>query len=144
MRQMINAVVYLHEKKSGKSKMVHRDIKPENFLLFKNTIKICDFGISRENNSKSLFDFTNLQGTPIYIAPELINNQNPDNNTLAIDMLGLGMTFYIMCTFKLPWEFPEPFHQLNFDQMNNLMLELVQQPIAPITGYDQIIGFLIQ
>ena len=61
MRQMLSAVVYMHDKTNEKRRMVHRDIKPENFLIFDGTIKICDFGISREIfTQKSVFDTKNL------------------------------------------------------------------------------------
>ena len=51
MRQMLNAVLYLHDSTNGKKIMVHRDIKPDNFLIVNGTIKICDFGISRETST---------------------------------------------------------------------------------------------
>jgi len=92
--------------------MVHRDIKPENFLIIDGIVKICDFGISREiTTHKSVFTTENLKGTAIYIAPELlVNNTFKKGNTTAIDMWGLGITFYYMIAFKFPWEIPDHFY----------------------------------
>jgi len=114
---MLCAVVFMHDQSNGKRRMVHRDIKPDNFLIFGNNVKICDFGISREIITfKSVFDTKNLQGTAIYIAPELIEINNFKNgNTPAIDMWGLGITFYYMIAFKFPWDIPEDFYSMTFD-----------------------------
>ena len=126
--------------------MVHRDIKPDNFLIFDGTIKICDFGISREIfTQKSVFDTKNLQGTAIYIAPELIEIENfKKGNTPAIDMWSLGITFYYMITFRYPWDFPDHFFSLDFEQKNNFMLKLLQQPVTSIEGISPVINFMIQ
>lgn len=123
--------------------MVHRDIKPDNFLIFDDIVKICDFGISREIiTQKSVFDTKNLQGTAIYIAPELIENFK-NGNTPAIDMWGLGITFYYMTALKFPWEIPEDFYSMNFDQKNNFMLGLHKEPIPAIEGCDPVLNFML-
>ena len=59
-------------------------------------------------------------------------------------MWGLGITFYYMITFKFPWEIPEYFYSLNFEQKNNFMLKLLQQPVPAIDGFHPIINFMIQ
>lgn len=53
-----------------KFKKIHRDVKPENILVKDNVLKIADFQsakthIQEENNTIGI-------GTPIYMAPELI------------------------------------------------------------------------
>lgn len=67
LRQVASGLAYIHEKK-----FIHRDIKPEN-LLCKNglsTIKIADFGLSKEIDSKP--PFTDYVATRWYRAPELL------------------------------------------------------------------------
>lgn len=52
----------------------NRDIKPENFLLYKDDdeshIKLIDFGLAKKVSKNELM--TNPNGTPYYIAPEVL------------------------------------------------------------------------
>ena len=60
-RQIILGIKYIHSQN-----IVHRDIKLENILLdLNNTVKICDFGISRILSSPDDLLFEQ-SGTPIY------------------------------------------------------------------------------
>ena len=45
--QLFQGLAYLH-----KNNIFHRDIKPENLLVKGDSIKIADFGLARETNSK--------------------------------------------------------------------------------------------
>ena len=71
-KQMIKGLKYIH-----KSNIVHRDIKLDNLLIdLTNTIKICDFGVSKIlKKGDIMFDRC---GTPAYIAPEIIENKGYD------------------------------------------------------------------
>ena len=61
----MNGIAYLHKKK-----IIHRDIKLDNILIdLTNTIKICDFGVSRKIEKGNLI--YERCGTPAYIAPEI-------------------------------------------------------------------------
>ena len=69
MKQIFNAVQYLHDKG-----IVHRDMKPDNVVFAtkrRELIKLIDFGLSstidRAQNACYLEDST---GTVIYMAPE--------------------------------------------------------------------------
>lgn len=71
--QIANGMACLHS-----HRIVHRDLKPENILLAPideedMTVKICDFGLSREldNESGHAMTSTNgVKGTPVYMSPE--------------------------------------------------------------------------
>lgn len=48
----------------------HRDLKPENLLCYHNTVKLADFGLAKEVNSRP--PFTDYVSTRWYRAPEVI------------------------------------------------------------------------
>jgi calcium-dependent protein kinase len=52
---------------------MHRDLKPENILVDteSDTLKIGDFGTATSYTSQSRF--SELVGTPYYVAPEVAN-----------------------------------------------------------------------
>ena len=70
MRQITDAVRYMHSNKKDKPPIVHRDLKLENIIIDdRNNVKIIDMGFS------VFIDFgqklRNICGTPSYMAPEL-------------------------------------------------------------------------
>lgn len=83
-------------------KIIHRDLKPENILFKNKRIKIADFGfckiLDKNQNSDSEF----LIGSPIYMAPELFENQEASEKT---DIYALGVIVYEMLFGK--WIFEE-------------------------------------
>ena len=71
--------IKLHKKKNkitrtnNKNNIVHRDIKLDNILIdLTNTIKICDFGVSRRLLPGDVMH--EHCGTPAYIAPEIFKD----------------------------------------------------------------------
>ena len=94
--QLINGVEYLH-----KLGYAHRDLKPENLLLSKNkTLKIIDFGLSREYDSKQLL--TTKCGSPSYASPELIMGKPYD--AFKTDIWSCGIILYGMLCGYLPFD----------------------------------------
>lgn len=56
-----------------------RDLKPQNVLLDTNeTAKLCDFGFAK-SLGKDLKVLTSIKGTPLYMAPELMNESSYDH-----------------------------------------------------------------
>jgi len=95
--QLISAVNTLHQ--HGIS---HHDLKPDNVLLNRATwqVKIIDFGLS------VAFDVDDPivrhpSGTPLYLPPEVLEDQPHDPK--GADIWSLGVTFYFMVIKQYPW-----------------------------------------
>lgn len=75
-KQLVRALHYLHT-----NRVIHRDMKPQNILIGANGIvKLCDFGFARAMSSNTMV-LTSIKGTPLYMAPELVQEQ-PYNHTV--------------------------------------------------------------
>ena len=98
--QCMNALSYIHKKK-----VIHRDIKPANlFMTNDKTIKIGDFGVSAKMESLKTSVNENqysgtIVGTPLFMSPEMINNDDYDQKT---DVYSMGCAFFEICYFQPP------------------------------------------
>ncbi|ELP89253.1 protein serine/threonine kinase, putative [Entamoeba invadens IP1] len=108
-------ILYLHE-----NGIIHRDIKPANILVIsldhneKVIAKLTDFGSSRNvNMMMTNMTFTKGIGTPVYMAPEILNQdyyKTPaDIFSFAITILEImkGYEVYEKNTFVFPWNIAE-------------------------------------
>ena len=129
-KKIINGIKYLHC-----SGIIHRDIKLDNILLdINNNIKICDFGVSKiiSNENEILYEKC---GTPAFIAPEILNNDNNNNlnengyKGFPVDIWSSGVVLYSMLSGSVPFkannlqELESKIKKGNFKEIPNLSSE---------------------
>ena len=84
-------------------KIIHRDLKPPNVLISDaGVVKIVDFGLAAavSDTATRLTRTGALLGTPLYMAPEQVQNRKIDVRT---DIYSLGIMMYEMLTGRPPY-----------------------------------------
>lgn len=111
LRAVLGALSYLHARG-----IVHRDIKPENILLRRRDDDVdallTDFGLAKHAGSLACSTFC---GTPQYLAPEVMDQQNAPQGTAstarlrdrgydgaAADIWSLGICLYVLLSGSQP------------------------------------------
>ncbi len=97
-REVAAALHFAHSKD-----VVHRDIKPENILLANGHAVVADFGIAHAICTgclDSLGIAGVLVGTPAYISPEQVSDDNIDPRS---DIYSLACVLYEMLTGEVPY-----------------------------------------
>lgn len=120
-KQIIEGLDFIHS-----NKIVHRDIKLDNILIdINNTVKICDFGVSRKLNPGDVMH--EHCGTLAYIAPEIFQNNGYEG--FACDIWSAGVTLYYMLSGSLPFKVNNTatFHETiiggKYEQLMNISAE---------------------
>ena len=118
-KQIIEGLKYIHKKK-----IVHRDIKLDNILIdLTNTVKICDFGVSRKlSNGDVMYEHC---GTPAYIAPEIFGNKGYEG--YLCDVWSAGVTLYYMLSGI------QPFRANSIKDLENIVLQGKFEEIEEVT-----------
>ena len=86
--------------------IVHRDVKPGNVLIGMGWHAwLTDFGIATSSGDTSLTGTGLLLGSPSYMAPERIRDEEPDP---AVDLWSLGATLFTAVEGRPPFERGDP------------------------------------
>ena len=94
-KQIVIGLDEIHSKN-----IIHRDLKPSNILISNDQVKIGDFGLSRDLNSKQILSLTNGEqgieltgemGSNLYSSPEQLNGDEYDYRT---DIYSLGIIMF--------------------------------------------------
>ena len=86
----------MHDKR-----IMHRDLKPANiFLTLDGTVKIGDFGLSRELSEHTCLAHSKV-GTPLYMSPEVLRGDGYDFKS---DVWSVGCLLYEMSMLKSPFK----------------------------------------
>jgi diguanylate cyclase (GGDEF)-like protein len=101
MLQLCSALIEAHE-----LGLVHRDLKPSNLFVLNvgadsDFLKVLDFGLVKvlESPSEVTHNYGNM-GTPTYMAPEQIENQEVDGRT---DIYAIGVIMFVLLTGSAPY-----------------------------------------
>jgi serine/threonine protein kinase len=96
-KEIADALFACHE-----TGIAHLDIKPQNVLFDKHgRAKLTDFGCAQTLSKSS--DAQQFRGSGAFMSPEIWKHQRYD--PFKADVWSLGVTFHMMATGALPWEF---------------------------------------
>jgi serine/threonine protein kinase/tetratricopeptide (TPR) repeat protein len=125
------AVQHAHQKG-----IIHRDLKPSNVLVTlhddRPVVKVIDFGIAKARGQalteKTLCTgFTQLIGTPLYMAPEQAAMNGLDVDTRS-DVYALGVLLYELLTGTTPFD-KERLRTAAYDEVLRIIRE--EEPARP-------------
>ena len=137
MRDIAHGMAAIHD-----ANIIHRDLKPDNVLMkspldVSNTslCKITDFGTSRTAENVFAITMTKGQGTPLYMAPEILAGHK--RYSKPVDVYSFG----ILCCVIVN-DGREPYSEYNFPnplEMQNAILSGCRPQLSPNTPLSPLI-----
>ncbi|XP_055370245.1 calcium/calmodulin-dependent protein kinase kinase 1b isoform X2 [Betta splendens] len=122
-RDVVMGIEYLHY-----HKIIHRDIKPSNLLLGDDGhVKIADFGVSNEFEGTDAL-LSSTAGTPAFMAPEMMTEQEQSFSGKALDVWAMGVTLYCFVIGKCPF-YDEYIVSLH-NKIRNKSVEFPEMPVV--------------
>lgn len=109
----------------SKPQFIHRDLKTSNLLVDENGgVKVCDFGLSQiRNQGERLRDNDFAKGTPLWMAPEVMQFQDFDEKC---DIYSFGIVLWEILTRSHPYE-----HHQSFESFKEAVCVLNERPSIP-------------
>ena len=121
--QTLNGLSCMHH-----AGIIHRDIKPYNLLVTDHdTIKVCDFGLSKLRGEKFEVPPSLKFGSAWYAPPE--QEDNPETVDFSADLYAVGITLYRMLTGVLPEAGYRPVSRFNAD-LDDAWDDFIKKAIA--------------
>jgi eukaryotic-like serine/threonine-protein kinase len=96
---------------------LHRDLKPENILIVNQVLKIADFGLAKYVDESTRTRTFKGAGTPKYMAPE---SWDRGQMSKATDIYSLGIVFYQLATFELPFSTADDYEMENLHRFGTI------------------------
>ncbi|KAK8871776.1 hypothetical protein M9Y10_007517 [Tritrichomonas musculus] len=113
-----------------KNKLLHRDIKPANIMLDGNfNPLIGDFGLSRKAEADGLNEYTQQVGSPIYMAPEVLDGNNYSEGS---DVFSFGIMMYEIITNKSPYWNLKKKEMDTYQAFCNAIINKGERPAFPV------------
>ena len=126
-------------KEIHKLNLIHRDLTPDNiFINENNKIKIGDFGVSKQLNTKNKYAKTDT-GKEHYKAPEIIKGEKYDNRA---DIYSLGCIIYELFTlneYYIDKYFDEKDGKINIEIYNPKWQNLIDSLLKKIYMKDHLL-----
>jgi serine/threonine-protein kinase len=102
--EVCDALIAVHD-----AGVVHRDLKPNNIFLASrgqrvDEIKLLDFGVAKQLNLETLTATGQVWGTPMYMAPEQLNDSKRVD--ARADLYALGAVIFECLTGRVPFLAP--------------------------------------
>ena len=118
-KEIASALNHMHERR-----IIHRDLKPANILIFSDgTFKLGDLGLGRAMSDETFKAFSRV-GTPLYMAPEVINNNGYDFKS---DNWSLGCVVYELVTLRSPFQTNEKISMMDlFKKINSGQFQKIE------------------